>query len=452
MGDFDPIIPQFYPNRNEYMPLRNVVVIILTTIFSIACYGVASKNRFANLFAEALDVVETKSLREIPREKLFDSALNGMLKDHDQHSQYISGSRYKAFDEDIRQEFGGVGMYVDVDRETKVLTITAAMPDTPAYRAGLQPGEKIVKIEGKSTAEMSRGKAVEFMRGVAGSTVNLTIEGKEGERDVDLVREVIPVASVHGDLRLQDGGWNFTLKENPRIGYIRLLQFGDRSVEEFAAALKEVDGKVDGLVVDLRNNAGGLLSAAVEISDMFLDQDQMIVQTRGRGDVVTSEYFSTSRVGFGLKLPLVVLINRESASASEIVAACLRDHGRAVLVGESSWGKGTVQNVIPIKRGQSALKLTTSSYWPPSGENFDRDPHLNKTKGKYGVHPDEGWTVELDDDEVLLNYQKRHERDLEGLIQPLVDPSDAADEPHVDRPLQKAIEYFEGVFGRRIAA
>lgn len=437
------------------MPLRNIVVIALTAVFSMACYGVASKNRFANLFSEALDVVDRKSLREVPREELFDSAMSGMLKDLDPHSQYISGKNFKAFDEDIRQQFGGVGMYVDVDPESKILKVTAAMPDTPAFRAGLLPGDSIIKIEGQSTAEMTRADAIEIMRGRPGTQVQLTIESRKKEqRVVSLNREVIPVDSVHGDIRAQDGTWNYLLKENNRIGYIRLLQFGDRSVEEFRDALSEIDGKVDGLIVDLRNNSGGLLTGAVDICDMFLGDRKLIVQTRGRGEVVTSEHFSTPSVAYNANKPVVVLINRESASASEIVAACLRDHERAIIVGESSWGKGTVQNVIPIQRGQSALKLTTASFWPPSGKNFDRDPHLNKTPGKHGVHPHEGFALEMEPTEVYMNYRKRHERDLEGLIKPLLDSQDDAvdEEPHVDRPLQKAIEYFESVFGRRIAA
>lgn len=434
------------------MPLRNIVVILLTAIVSMACYGVASKNQYANLFAEALDVVEKQSLREVPRQQLFDSAMNGMLKNHDEHSQYISGELYKSFDEDIRQEFGGVGMYVDVDKETKMLVVTAAMPGTPAFRAGLKTGDSIVEIEGKPTTEMSRGKAIELMRGVSGTTVTLTVDGQDGVREIDLVREVIPVSSVHGDIQNLDGSWNYTLKENPRIGYIRLLQFGDKSVAEFAEALRELEGKVDGLVVDLRNNSGGLLTAAVEISDMFLEPDKLIVQTRGRGNVITSQYYSSNQIAYNVNQPLVILINRESASASEIVAACLRDHGKAVLIGEPSWGKGTVQNVIPIKRGKSALKLTTASYWPPNGVNFDRDPHLNQTPGKYGVHPEKKWLIEMDEDEVILNHRKRHERDLQIFTESAEPLESSETDDHIDRPLQKSIEYLESVFGRRIAA
>ena len=218
------------------------------------------------------------------------------------------------------------------------------------------------------------------MRGKPGTAVKLLIENKKGQSEVSLTREIIPVASVHGDIRNPDGSWNFQLKENPRIGYIRLLQFGDKSIDEFRAALDQVKGKVDGLVVDLRNNSGGLLHAAVEICDMFLDKRQVIVQTKGRNERLLDEHFSTSETDYDPSKPVVILINREAASASEIVAACLRDHQRALLVGESTWGKGTVQNVIPIQRGQSALKLTTASYWPPSGENFDRSLGLGKSQ------------------------------------------------------------------------
>ena len=430
------------------MPLRNIVIIALTIVFSLACYAVAAKNRFANLFAEVLDVVETESLQEVPREELFDAAMNGMLSDLDEHSQYISGAQFTAFDEDMRQEFGGVGMYVSTDPESKILQVSAAMPDTPAYRAGLMPGDDILEIEGKLTAEMDRAGAIKLMRGVPGTTVKLLIGADDGERLVELQREIIPVASVHGDIRQTDGSWHYELKEDRRIGYIRLLQFGDKSVTEFRDALQEINGKVDGLVVDLRNNSGGLLSAAVDICDMFLDEKKGIVQTKGRGEKLIDEHFSTTQVEFDSGAPLVILINRESASASEIVAACLRDYGRAVLVGEPSWGKGTVQNVIPIQRGESALKLTVASYWPPSGKNFDRSPRLSKTPGKYGVHPETEMLIEMKQEEIIKNFQKRNERDLETILPSLSN----GEEPHVDRPLQKAIEHIKQLLSRTIVA
>lgn len=453
------------------MPLRNIVIIAVMAVFSLACYGVSAKNRHANLFAEALETVDNQALYELTQEELFDAAMNGMLSKLDDHSQYISGNNFKSFDEDIRQEFGGIGMYFRMDPDSKRIRVTAAMPGTPAFEAGLLPGDTIMEIEGESTFEMSNADAVDAMRGKAGTAVNLKIKGSEGERMVKLVRKIIPVASVHGDIRNLDGTWNYRLKENPRIGYIRLLQFGDKSVDEFRKALEQIEGKVDGLIVDLRNNRGGLLTAAVDISDMFLDQELLIVQTRGRKKVPLDEHYSTSQVAMNPNLPLVILINRESASASEIVAACLRDHKRAVLIGESSWGKGTVQNVIPIQLHKSALKLTTASYWPPNGENFDRK-YMNKTPEIYGVHPEPDMTVEMTEEEVLENRIQRNKRDLETLLGNKTKQNDAQqtepptaettspeseasedsgeDKPVVDRPLQRAIQYFEEVFGNKI--
>ena len=448
------------------MPLRNIVIVAVMAVFSLACYGVSAKNRYANLFAEALETVDSQALYELPQSELFDGAMSGLLSKLDQHSQYISGINFKTFDEDIRQEFGGIGMYFNMDPETKQIRVTAAMPGTPAFAAGLQPGDMITEIEGEPTFEMSNSDAVSIMRGKPGTAVELKVKGADGERMVSLEREVIPVASVHGDIRNLDGSWNYRLKENPRIGYIRLLQFGDKSVDEFRKAVGQVEGKVDGLILDLRNNRGGLLTAAVDICDMFLDRELLIVQTKGRGNVLLDEHYSTGRIDFNPNLPLVILINRESASASEIVAACLRDHKRAVLVGESSWGKGTVQNVIPIQIRKSAIKLTTASYWPPSGKNFDRSEFLNETPERFGVHPDEGMVVEMTEEEIVENRLRREKRHLETLLgdkagqpKPAVedttdeeDPNDEAaeDKPFVDRPLQRAIQYFEEVFGKTI--
>ena len=458
------------------MPLRNIVIIAVMAVFSLACYGVSARNRYANLFAEALETVDSQALYDdMSQAELFDGAMSGMLSKLDQHSQYMSGLNFKVFDEDIRQEFGGIGMYFKMDPETKTIRVTAAMPGTPAFAAGLLPGDLITEIEGKSTFEMSNADAVGEMRGKAGTAVEFKVKGADGERMVSIVRENIPVTSVHGDIRNLDGSWNYRLKENPRIGYIRLSLFGDKSVAEFRKAVEEVNGKVDGLIIDLRNNRGGLLTAAVDICDMFLDQNLLIVQTKGRGNVLLDEHYSTSEVDFNPNLPLVILINRESASASEIVAACLRDHKRAVLIGESSWGKGTVQNIIPIQLHKSAIKLTTASYWPPSGKNFDRSDKLNETPERYGVHPEDDMVVEMTEEEVANNRMRRDKRDLETLLgenagqpepaveqptddkdpneEPAEDPNEepTEDKPEVDRPLQRAIQYFEEIFGKTIS-
>lgn len=463
------------------MPPRNLLIIALTAVISLACYSVASKNKYANLFAEAMEVVEEKGLHKVPREDLFDSAMVGMLKDLDEHSMYISDEMFKAFDEDMRQEFGGVGMYVELDPETQNLVVLAPMPGTPAYEAGLKPGDQIIAIDGNLTSGQPRREAIKMLRGPIGEAVEMEIE-RDGERDKKMVqRASIPVPSALGDYRSTNGDWKFVLKDHSRVGYIRLTQFGEKSADEISQAIKEMGPNLEGLIVDLRNNSGGLLDVAVEICDIFLPADLPIVKTRGRDKVLIEEHYSSSRLELNPGIPLCVLVNRNSASASEIVAACLQDHGRAILVGEQSWGKGTVQNVIPIQRGESALKLTVASYWRPSGKSIDRHDQISKETQMWGVQADEGYEVITEDAQIFENMRQRNLRDLRGLVSeedaaiidrlrtytpdPDAEDGDISQEeqgsrakvdpnnPYVDEAIEKALEYFRTFqSNQRIAA
>ena len=469
------------------MPLRNIFVITLTAIIALACYSVASKNRYANLFAEAMEVIDRDALQDVPPRDLFTSAMKGMMQELDEHSMYISGDLFTAIDEDMNQEFGGVGMYIENDPITKKLIVLAPIPDTPAFENGVQIGDEITEIDGTSAEGMERSEAIELLRGPKGEPVNVVFRRNEKLMAVKLVRAAIPMPSVSGDSRNADGSWNYVLKSDPHIGYIRLQQFGKLSAEEMADAVQEINGKVRGLILDLRNNTGGLLSAALSISDMFLGDEVAIVRTRGRNKKLIETYSSSSKTLLNPNIPMVVLINRNSASASEIVAGCLQDHNRAVIVGEQSWGKGTVQNLIPVERGRSALKLTISSFWRPSDRQIDRyDPEAKKS-GVWGIQPNEGMTVEMSDDEIYANMRWRSYRDLEGLnpkgakmwlqnveeaISTDADPesedtpepeendemdatpkADSFDvETHIDAPLQRAREYFKSILNKAIAA
>lgn len=400
------------------MPPRNLLIIGLTIVVALACYSMAARNRYANLFAEAMDVVDRQSLHVIPRDKLFVSAMNGMMEDLDEHSMFISGDFFQSFDEDMRQEFGGVGMYVDVDPESKQLCVIAPMPGMPAMEAGLKVGDQIVSVDGVPTLDMNRRESLKLLRGPVGKPVTLEVDRGGEILQKKVGRKVIPVASVHGDSRRPDGSWNFKMTDDPKIGYIRLLQFGEKSADEMRAAIQQVGGDVDGLILDLRNNSGGLLDVAIEICDMVLPADLPIVRTLGREKKVVpnGEYFSTSAIELNPGVPICVLVDRHSASASEIVAGCLQDHGRAVVIGEQSWGKGTVQNVIPIQRGQSALKLTTASYWRPSGKNIDRYDEVSKQSKKWGVQPDPGFEIELTEEEIFANLRSINIRELRTLV------------------------------------
>ncbi|MEZ6095006.1 MAG: S41 family peptidase [Pirellulaceae bacterium] len=400
------------------MPLRNIVIIAVAMVISLTCFSAVSKNRYANLYAEAMEIVEREALLEFDKRQLFEASMKGMLSDFDRNSSFLTREIYQAIEEDLRQEFGGVGMYVDVDPRTNELIVLAPMPGSPAAKAGLLPGDVIVEIAGKKIDGDKRMDAIQMMRGPKGEDVSIRIVRDGEERKVTITRDVIPVESVHGDWRDPDGTWHFELQEHPRIGYFRILEFGDKTVDEFLAALDTNAKKIDSLIIDLRNNSGGLLDAAVGVCDALLPAGEVVVETRGRDQKrdVDSRY-STNAPVVPENVKVVVLINRNSASASEIVSACLQDYGRATVIGERSFGKGTVQNVIPLEPNISAIKLTTASYWRPSGKNIDRSSSEQNPEYKdtWGVSPNDGFALEMTEEEIFNDYRRRHLRDLKGI-------------------------------------
>ena len=352
----------------------------------------------------------------------------------------------------------------------------------------MKAGDQIISIDGMETNGKGRRDAIKLLRGPIGEKVELEVKRGEQRLTKLLSRAVIAVPSVLGDYRTRNGDWKFVIKDSPQIGYIRLTQFGEKSAIEIREALAEIGKDIDGLVIDLRNNSGGLLDVAVDICDMFLPANLPIVRTLGREKVVLEEHFASTGLELNPSVPICILINRNSASASEIVAGCLQDHGRAIVIGEQSWGKGTVQNVIPIQRGESALKLTTASYWRPSGKSIDRNDEISMQTNKWGVQPNEGFEIELTEEQLFDNMRQRNLSDLRGLLSDeeseLIDqirvysppegetsddvpgPDDTPDseptddpgpgstvEPHVDRALQRAIEYFKQlVKSKQVAA
>lgn len=398
------------------MPLRNLLIIAITIAVALVCYRTSAKNRYANLFAEAMDVVDAKALQEVPREELFDAAMDGMFGTLDKYSRYISGDTFRDFDETISQKFGGLGIYAERHEQANSLVILAAVPDSPASEAGLKSGDRIIEIDGKPTLDLLRRDGVELLRGDVGEIAKLRIDREGDFLDVDVTRRIIGVESVVGDFRDEKGDWIYRLESNPRIGYMRLRQFGERTALEVEEALDQINGKVDSVVIDLRHNSGGLLTAAISICDMFLEPGKEIVSTQGRNRMRQSEHSSSERVLLRKSIPIVVLINRYSASASEIVAGCLQDHKRATLIGEQSWGKGTVQNIIPVRPKVSVMKLTTASYWRPSGKPIDRSASGAEESGVWGVRPEPAFAVEMSEGDVWKNYQKRNLRDIETLI------------------------------------
>ena len=464
------------------MPLRNFLVIFAVAIISFACYSVTAKNRYANLFAEVLEIVNKEALAEASEEELFTGAMDGMLRNLDEHCSFISDSGFREFKEDLKQEIGGVGIFVGMDPKSRTLMVLAPMPNTPAYESGIQAGDLIVSIAGEPTLDKAQWDVIQKLRGPVGETVDLEILRGENVLFKTLTRAKIPIESAHGDYRKPDGNWNFFLKDHPNVAYIRLSQFGEMTGGEMKSALQSLPSNVEGLILDLRANPGGLLDIAVEICDMFLEADLPIVRIKGRDKLLIREYTSTAGTELLADLPVCILVDRYSASASEIVSGCLQDHKRAVLIGEQSYGKGTVQDINPIQYNKSLLKLTTSSYWRPSDKQIDRnDPESQKAK-VWGVQPSQGFAIEMSDDEIIENIKHRQQRTSLGIggLVPETEDDQTKDEtpsdlnqtesseaeveevkteeksslkvPHVDRPLETAIEFILSQVSKKLAS
>ncbi len=291
---------------------------------------------------------------------LVQGALKGMLSTLDPHSEFMDTSKYEDLKQDTEGTYGGVGL--QVQSKDGALVVIAPMEDTPAFEAGILPQDRIIKIDGKTTEQMNQGDAVTTLRGESGSKVTLTVQrGSQAEpRDVVLTRAVIRVYSVKDINNRRE----FPVGDD-RIGYVRLTQFAEHTSEELEEALKLLESRgVESLVMDLRGNPGGLLDQAVSVCEKFLDRNQPIVSTEGRNSASNTQRRSFGR-GKIRKLPMVILVNGGSASAAEIVSGCLQDLKRAVLVGEQTFGKGSVQSILPLQDG-SALRLTTAKYYTPS--------------------------------------------------------------------------------------
>jgi carboxyl-terminal processing protease len=389
------------------MPRGNLFALILTgavTFFGWqASQGAKPRDEMMELygvFVDAVEQVEANYVRPVSRRELLESALQGMLQNLDPHSQFISQTEWKSFKRKIEGRFGGIGITVAKDENSDRLKVIAPMVGTPAYKAGVRAGDLIIEIDGQSAEGISPDKAVEVLTGRPGSPVKLGVlhEGEDKIETISINRAIIDVPSVLGDTRKANGQWDFMLDKSKKIGYLRVAGFMAKTAEEVKEALTELKAEdMKGLILDLRDDPGGLLSAAVSVSDLFIDKG-MIVSTRGR-NTQTQKHEAQAENDF-TGFPMVVLVNQGSASASEIVAACLQDHERAVVVGQRSFGKGSVQNIIDLDDGNSVLKLTVAAYYRPSGKNIHRFKGA-KEKDEWGVSPNPGLEVKL----------KRHQYD-----------------------------------------
>ena len=397
------------------MPIRNLILLLAVTAGSWLCYERAARNKYAASVTEAMNIITSRYVNEVEPRILFEGAMKGMVSKLDPYSAFSPPEEYDQFQQRMDGEITGIGIMIEPAEESGRLKVVDALPGKPAFLAGIRPGDAIVAIDGKETKDLSQRDAVGMIRGKVGTKVKVRVKhvDRDDLAEYELERAKIPVESVLGDGRRKDGKWEFRLAAHPRIGYVRILNFGERTAAEFTAALASYRAPgepIDGLIIDLRYNPGGLLTAATEVCDDLLD-DGLIVTTRGRGGTLLEQHDATPGTELSLQTPIVVLVDRLSASASEIVAACLQDHGRAAVAGQRSWGKGTVQNVITLEGGKSAMRLTIGSYHRPSGKEIHKWKTA-KEDDEWGVRPDSGLEVSLTNHQNDLIVLARHQRDL----------------------------------------
>ena len=312
-----------------------------------------------DLFGEVLEKIKKDYVDDVNQSKMMDSAINGVLQSLDPYSAYMSPELFKEMQTDTRGEFGGLG--IEIGMESGVVKVISPIDDTPAAKAGIKAGDYIVKIGDNQVQGKSLMEAVKLMRGPVGTSIELTVRRKNIKKPLEfkIIRKIIEIKSVNSEI----------LGKSENLGYIRLKSFNENSDKQFLDIVKqfEKNSKIEGYILDLRNNPGGLLTQAINITDFFLN-DGEIVSTKGRKASETRKFFA--KKGDQIKdKPIIVLINRGSASASEILAGALKDHKRAIILGENSYGKGSVQSIIPLRNG-GGMRLTISKYYLPSGNSI----------------------------------------------------------------------------------
>jgi len=394
-----------------------VTLMMPTTVFSAEAS--TNENDYKNLeiFTDVLALIQSSYVEEADSQELLYGAIRGMLKTLDPHSSFLTPEMFEDMQADTHGEFGGLGIEIAI--KNRSLIVVAPIEDTPADRAGIKAGDRIIRINDLSTDTLEVMNAVRLMRGPKGETVTLQVE-RQGEKSpltFAIVRDLIQLKSVKS--RLIDD----------RYAYIRVSQFQDRTASDFADQLRQlresIEQPLSGLILDLRNNPGGLLDQAVAVSDLFL-QDGLIVYTEGRDPDAQLE-FSATAAETEANYPLVVLINGGSASASEIVAGALQDHKRAIILGEQSFGKGSVQTIVPLG-DDSGLRLTTARYFTPSGRSIQAR----------GITPDVVVPQFLTPPPQI--DQQMREEDLDNHFQAIPDDS-SSDEFVFEKPVAEKDDY-----------
>lgn len=372
------------------------------------------------LFRRVMSIVQKNYVKDVADKELIQGAINGMLQSLDPHSSYLTEDQFKELQVETKGEFGGLG--IEITLENGILTIVSPIEDTPAFKEGLKPGDKIIKINGESTKNITLLNAVKQMRGPKGSKVTITVmrEGWSKFKDFTITRDIIRVHSVKKELL------------EPGYGYIRVVNFQENTDTDLSSAIQELGGdeNLKGVILDLRNNPGGLLDQAVQVTNLFIDNG-MIVYTDGRAKDQQMERRATT-TGKKYKFPMAVLINEGSASASEIVAGALQDYDRALILGAKSFGKASVQTIIPLDNG-GGLRLTTAYYYTPKGRHIQ----------KKGIEPDVDLKEEVQkqqDDEVVEEEAKTPDKKKQKKNRL---PRDSKLDLETDLVAKKALEWLK---------
>ncbi len=432
------------PFVKRLIPLLGIILlIILLGPYGDSQVAALDKSTYKSLktFNEILDLVEKNYVEDVDPNTLIKGAINGMIKSLDPHSSFMTADMYKELEVDTRGSFGGIGTEITMQKD--ILTVVSPIEDTPAFHAGIKSGDQIVMIDGQSTKDITIAEAVKKLRGKKDTKVTLSImrEGFAKPKDFTLTRDVIKIKSVKSKVF------------DKSIGYIRLSAFQERTTSDLKKAVQDLTEKVTplkGIVLDMRNNPGGLLTQAVEVSDVFL-KSGAIVSTRGKTKNMESKA-SAKNDGHEPGCPMVVLVNEGTASAAEIVSGALQDNGRALIVGAQTFGKGSVQTVIPLEDG-SALKLTTAKYYTPNGRSIQAEGIIPDVAVKF-IPPEETKSSPEGG-----GGKGMRERDLKGHIKSLKEENGAppeeagkdkdkegpADERARDNQLKSAVDILKGL-------
>ena len=412
------------------MPRRNIRIVIVMLIVCMLCAVHASRRM--RVIQYAMHLISDRGLEPVDQQTLFEGAMLGMAAQADDYSDYIPADVSQKYNEVIDGKFGGVGVSIETDPDTRQLRIICPSKDSPASRAGILAGDIVLRIDGKSTRGMSLEDSSNLMRGKPGDPIVLTVSrtGIKEPFDIEVVRDVIHPDTVLGFKRYCDGSWDYMIDPEHKIAYLWIDAFTEQTDIEFYDVISNLErGGVRGVIIDLRNNSGGLLDRTIEICNLFTKPGDVIVSTRDRDGNVIDCFCASS--GEKIDIPMVVLVDNNTASAAEILSACLQDYGLATVIGCRSFGKGTVQELYDLEPDLGILKLTVAGFWRPSEKNIHRHRD-DRPEDDWGVMPDEGYVFDLTEKQRGALLLARFER-----TRPVL-PGAACDEPGADAETSSA--------------